>query len=203
MKIICVGRNYAEHAKEMKSEVPGDPVIFMKPDTSLLLNNADFYLPEFSNDVHHELEIVYRISREGKFIQPRFAVEYLDGIGLGIDFTARDLQSKLKEKSLPWTLAKGFNNAAPVSNFLPMETFPDHRQLNFHLHLNGIEKQKGNSSDMIFSIENLVAFITKYITLKKGDMIFTGTPAGVGAVKAGDRLEGWMENHKLLDFLVK
>ena len=203
MKIICVGRNYADHAKELKNEVPEDPVIFMKPDTSLLLNNADFYLPEFSKDVHHELEIVYRVSREGKFIQPRFAMSYLDGIGIGIDFTARDLQSKLKEKSLPWTLAKGFNNAAPVSHFLNMETFPDHRKIDFHLHLNGAEKQKGNAGNMIFSIEKLVAFITQYITLKKGDIIFTGTPAGVGKVNPGDRLEGWLGNEKLLDFLVK
>ena len=203
MKIVCVGRNYVEHAKELSNPVPEKPVIFFKPDTSLLRANADFYYPEFSNDVHYECEIVYRVCREGKYIKPKFALTYLDGIGLGIDFTARDIQNEAKAKGLPWTLAKGFNDSAPVSEFLAIEQFSDLGKLAFELRVNGKTCQNGNSEAMIFPIENLIAYISQFITLKKGDMIFTGTPAGVGPVKQGDHLEAWLESEKLLDFHVK
>lgn len=203
MKIICVGRNYAEHAKELGNQVPEDPVIFMKPDTSLLKNNEDFFYPEYSKDVHFECELVYRVGKEGKYVNKRFAWSHLDGIGLGIDFTLRDLQKAAKEKGLPWTLAKGFNHSAPVSVFHPIDKYSDHRNLGFELKLNGETKQKGNSADMIFEIPVLLEFITRFITLKAGDLIFTGTPAGVGPVKQGDRLQGYIENEQLLDFYVR
>lgn len=203
MKIICVGRNYAEHAKELGNQVPEDPVIFMKPDTSLLRNNDDFYFPEYSKDIHYECEIVYRVGKEGKYVNKKFAWQHLDGVGLGIDFTARDLQKVAKEKGLPWTLAKGFNNAAPVSEMLPMNRFADHGNLHFEMMLNGETKQKGDSAQMIFPIPVLIEFITRFITIKAGDLIFTGTPAGVGPVKPGDRIQGNLENESLLDFRIR
>ena len=175
----------------------------MKPDTAVLRNNQDFYYPEFSQDIHYECELVYRISREGKYIKEKFVRSYIDGIGLGIDFTARDLQSVAKQKGHPWTLAKMFNHSAPVSEFLDPETYPDWKDLNFELTVNGESRQKGYTGDMIFPIEELVAFITKFITVKKGDLIFTGTPAGVGAAKVNDHLEASLEGKKLLDFYVR
>jgi acylpyruvate hydrolase len=203
MKIIAIGRNYAEHAKELNNPIPTTPVIFMKPDTALLKDNKPFYHPEFSQDVHHEIELVLKVSKEGKYISEKFAGDYFDEIGLGIDFTARDIQSRHKEKGLPWELAKGFDGSAPISNFLPKSQFNDLYSLNLKLDVNGQTRQEGNTRDLLFSFEKLIAFVSHYITLKKGDLIFTGTPEGVAAVKPGDKLEGYLEGQKLLDFYVK
>lgn len=203
MKIIAIGRNYAEHAKELNNPVPGVPVIFMKPETALLKDNKPFYHPDFSEDIHHEIEIVLKISKEGKHISEKFADNYFDEIALGVDFTARDIQSRHKEKGLPWELAKAFDNSAPVSKFLPKSQFADLKNLNFKLDVNGQTRQVGNTSNMLFSFEYIISFVSKYITLKKGDLIFTGTPQGVAKVSIGDRLEGYLEDHKLLDFDVK
>jgi acylpyruvate hydrolase len=203
MKIIAIGRNYAEHAKELNNPVPTTPVIFMKPDTALLKDNKPFYHPDFSQDIHHEIELVLKISKEGKHISEKFAADYFDEIGLGIDFTARDIQSRHKEKGLPWELAKGFDNSAPVSNFFAKSQFADLNDLNLKLDVNGETRQNGNTKDLLFSFEKLIAFVSQYITLKKGDLIFTGTPEGVAAVKPGDRLEGYLQGEKLLDFYVK
>ncbi|MDB4903052.1 MAG: 2-hydroxyhepta-2,4-diene,7-dioate isomerase [Mucilaginibacter sp.] len=203
MKIIAIGRNYAEHAKELNNPVPGVPVIFMKPETALLKENKPFYHPDFSEDIHHEIEIVLKISKEGKHISEKFANNYFEEIALGVDFTARDIQSRHKEKGLPWELAKAFDNSAPVSQFLPKSQFADLKNLNFKLDVNGQTRQVGNTSNMLFSFEYIISFVSKYITLKKGDLIFTGTPQGVAKVNIGDRLEGYIEDHKLLDFCVK
>jgi 2-keto-4-pentenoate hydratase/2-oxohepta-3-ene-1,7-dioic acid hydratase in catechol pathway len=203
MKIIAIGRNYAEHAKELNNPVPTTPVIFMKPDTALLKDNKPFYHPEFSQDVHHEIELVLKISKEGKHISEKFAANYFEEIALGVDFTARDIQSKHKEKGLPWELAKAFDNSAPVSNFLLKAQFADLYNVNFKLDINGETRQQGNTKDLLFSFERIIAFVSQYITLKKGDLIFTGTPEGVGKVTVGDHLEGFLEGEKLLDFYVK
>ncbi|RXF68111.1 fumarylacetoacetate hydrolase family protein [Arcticibacter tournemirensis] len=203
MKIIAVGRNYAEHAKELNNPVPVTPVIFMKPDTAILKDNSPFYHPDFSEDVHYEVEVVLKISKEGKHISEKFAGNYFDEIGLGVDFTARDIQQKHKEKGLPWELAKAFDNSAPVSRFISKSQFADLYNINFSLALNENFVQKGNTKDLLFSFERLLAFISQYITLKKGDLIFTGTPEGVGKVSIGDRLTGYIENEKLLDFEIK
>lgn len=203
MKIIAIGRNYAEHAKELNNPVPGVPVIFMKPDTALLKDNKPFYHPDFSEDIHHEIEIVIKICKEGKHISEKFAADYFDEIALGVDFTARDIQQKHKEKGLPWELAKAFDNSAPVSNFFPKSNFPDLQNINFKLDVNGLTRQIGNTSNMLFSFSYIIAFVSKYFTLKKGDLIFTGTPQGVSKVNIGDRLEGYLENEKVLDFYIK
>ncbi|WP_295792508.1 fumarylacetoacetate hydrolase family protein [Mucilaginibacter sp.] len=203
MKIIAIGRNYAEHAKELNNPVPGVPVIFMKPETALLKENKPFYHPDFSEDIHHEIEIVIKISKEGKHISEQFAQNYFEEVGLGVDFTARDIQSKHKEKGLPWELAKAFDGSAPVSSFVSKSQFADLKNINFKLDVNGETRQKGNTSHMLFSFEYIIAFVSKYITLKKGDLIYTGTPQGVGKVNVGDRLEGYLEDEKMLDFLVK
>jgi acylpyruvate hydrolase len=203
MKIFGIGRNYAEHIQELGNERPEEPVIFLKPDTALLKNNAPFYYPDFSNDIHHEVEIVIRISREGKNIQEKFAHKYFDQLGLGIDFTARDLQSKAKQKGLPWAIAKGFNGSAPISEFISLDDFPDLQNINFGLQVNGEEKQKGNTKHMIYNFSYLVAYLSNFFTLKKGDLIYTGTPEGVGPVKVGDRLTAFIEHKTLLDFEVK
>ncbi|MBB5397538.1 fumarylacetoacetate hydrolase family protein [Mucilaginibacter sp. AK015] len=203
MKIIAIGRNYAEHAKELNNPVPTTPVIFMKPDTALLKDNKPFYHPDFSQDIHHEIEIVLKISKEGKYVSEKFAASYFEEIALGVDFTARDIQSKHKEKGLPWELAKAFDHSAPVSNFLPKAKFADIYNLNFKLDLNGETRQQGNTQNLLFSFERIIAFVSQYTTLKKGDLIFTGTPEGVGKVQVGDRLEGFLEGEKLLDFYVK
>jgi len=203
MKIIAIGRNYAEHAKELNNPVPGVPVIFMKPETALLKDNKPFYHPDFSEDIHHEIEIVIKISKEGKHISEQFAQNYFEEIGLGVDFTARDIQSKHKEKGLPWELAKAFDGSAPVSSFVPKSQFADLKNINFKLDVNSETRQQGNTSYMLFSFEYIIAFVSKYITLKKGDLIYTGTPQGVGKVNVGDGLEGYLEDVKMLDFLVK
>ncbi|MDN3586800.1 fumarylacetoacetate hydrolase family protein [Pedobacter aquatilis] len=203
MKIIAIGRNYAEHAKELNNPVPTTPVIFLKPDTALLKDNKPFYHPDFSDDVHYELEVVLKVCKEGKHISEKFASNYYDEIGLGIDFTARDIQSKHKEKGLPWELAKAFDNSAPVSIFQPKSDFEDLYNLNFELKVNGTQRQIGNTKDLLFSFEKIISFVSQYITLKKGDLIFTGTPAGVGKVDKGDKLEAWLEGKQLLNFEVK
>ncbi len=203
MKIIAIGRNYAEHAKELNNPVPTVPVIFMKPETAIIKDNKPFYHPDFSDDVHHEIEIVLKISKEGKHINEKFAAGYYEEIALGIDFTARDIQSKHKEKGLPWELAKAFDGSAPISTFVPKNKFAQIYDLNFKLDVNGEIRQQGNTRDLLFPFENIIAFVSQYITLKKGDLIFTGTPPGVSKVKVGDRLEGYLENEKLLDFYVK
>jgi 2-keto-4-pentenoate hydratase/2-oxohepta-3-ene-1,7-dioic acid hydratase in catechol pathway len=202
MKIFCVGRNYSEHAKELGNAVPENPVIFSKPDTALLKNNEPFYLPDFSNDIHHEVELVIRINKVGKKIQEQFARNYFNEIGLGIDFTARDIQTHLKTKGLPWELAKAFDGSAPIGNFINIEN-KDLSTIHFSLKKNGEIVQQGNSHDMIFSFEKIVAFISNYFTLKVGDLIYTGTPSGVGAVKIGDKLEGFIENELMLSCEIK
>jgi 2-keto-4-pentenoate hydratase/2-oxohepta-3-ene-1,7-dioic acid hydratase in catechol pathway len=203
MKVIAVGRNYVEHAKELNNPVPVSPVIFMKPDTAVLKDNKPFYLPDFSQEIHHEIEIVLKVSKEGKHISEKFAGNYFEEIGLGIDFTARDIQQKHKEKGLPWELAKSFDNSAPISRFIPKIHFTNLYDLDFKLDVNEQTVQHGNTKDLLFSFEQLIVFISEYITLKKGDLIFTGTPAGVGKVNIGDRLTGYLENEKLLDFEIK
>jgi acylpyruvate hydrolase len=203
MKIIAIGRNYAEHAKELNNPVPTVPVIFMKPDTALLRENKPFYHPDFSEDIHHEIEIVLKVSKEGKNISEKFASGYFEEIGLGVDFTARDIQQRHKEKGLPWELAKAFDGSAPVSSFVPKSKFSDLYNLNFKLDINGQTRQQGNTKDLLFSFERIIVFVSKYITLKKGDLIFTGTPEGVGRVSIGDHLEAYLENDKMLDFYVK
>ncbi|MEM6298112.1 MAG: fumarylacetoacetate hydrolase family protein [Bacteroidota bacterium] len=203
MKIICIGRNYADHIAELKNERPDEPVIFTKPDTALLRDNDPFYYPDYTKEVHHELEVVLRICKEGKFIQPEFAHNYYDQIGLGIDFTARDLQTKAKQKGLPWAIAKGFNGAAPVSKFFPVSEIEDIQNLDFRLLVNGEERQAGNTSLMLWPVKELLAYVSQFFTLKIGDLIFTGTPKGVGEVKVGDRLEGFIAERKLLDFEIK
>ncbi|MEL6251434.1 MAG: fumarylacetoacetate hydrolase family protein [Bacteroidota bacterium] len=203
MKIICVGRNYVEHAKELNNPVPDEPLIFFKPDTSVLRNNKDFYYPDFTTDLHFECEMVIRIAREGKFIQEKFVRDYIDGVGVGIDLTARDVQAKAKSKGWPWTLAKGFNDAAPVSNFLPIEDFPDLQKVKFRCDINGETRQEGDTGHMIFQVDMLIAYISKFITVKKGDLIFTGTPKGVGPLKVDDHIEAYLEGQKLMDFHVR
>lgn len=202
MKIICIGRNYVAHAQELGNEVPENPVIFMKPDTAVLKKGSDFYIPEFSNDVHYELEVVLKISKGGKYIQEENASKHYDEIGLGIDFTARDLQSKLKSKGLPWELAKGFDGSAVVSDFVSKEKF-DMKNLNFTLEKNQEQVQNGNTSLMLFSPEKIIAFVSQYFTLKAGDLIFTGTPEGVGKVSEGDILVGSLENQKMIDLRIQ
>lgn len=203
MKIIAVGRNYAEHIKELNNEQPDDPVIFMKPETAIPLKNEPFFYPEFSTDVHHEVEILVKISRVGKNIEERFAHKYYDEIGVGIDFTARDVQSKLKAKGLPWDLAKGFNGSAPMSGFVPKTDFADLQNINFRLDINGETRQQGNTSLMLFKIDYLIAFVSRYFLLQQGDILFTGTPKGVGPVQVGDRLTAYIEDRQLLEFDVK
>lgn len=203
MKIIAIGRNYAEHAKELNNPIPTVPVIFLKPDTAILKDNKPFYLPDFSSDVHFELEVVLKICKEGKHIAEKFAPNYYDEIGLGIDFTARDIQSKHKEKGLPWELAKAFDSSAPISKFLPKANFKDLYNMNFEFKVNSTIRQQGNTKNLLFSFEKIIAFVSQYITLKKGDLIFTGTPEGVGQVHTGDRLEAWLMDEQLLNFEVK
>lgn len=201
MKIICIGRNYAAHAREMKADVPTEPVFFMKPDTALL-KDKDFYIPDFTKDLHHELEIVLKISKAGKHIQEQFASAYYDEIGLGIDFTARDLQAECKAKGLPWEKAKAFDNSAPVGSFIKKEML-DLTALQLELHVNGEQRQVGDAKDLIFSFDKLISYVSQFVTLKTGDLIFTGTPEGVGPVKIGDVLEGYLNGEKLLTLNIK
>lgn len=204
MKIICVGRNYVAHAKELNNAIPDEPVLFMKPDTALLRNNDPFYIPDWSKDVHHEIELIVRIKRLGKNIAKEFAHRYYDEIGIGIDFTARDVQNSLKDKGLPWEKAKAFDHSAVICpEFVPVSELSDRNAIHFSLEKNGETVQNGDSSLMIFPIDDLIAHISKYFTLKIGDLIYTGTPAGVGPVAIGDHLEGFLEGEKKFDFHVK
>jgi acylpyruvate hydrolase len=204
MRIFAIGRNYAEHIRELNNERPDEPVIFTKPDTAILKNGSPFYYPDFSKDIHHEIELVLKISKEGKSIEEKFASKYFDSIGLGIDFTARDLQQKAKDKGLPWDIAKGFNSSAPISDtFIPVAEFKDLKDINFKLEVDGVVKQQGNTSLMLFSFHYIIAYLSRFFTLRTGDLIFTGTPKGVGPVALGNKLSGYIENEKLLEFEVK
>ncbi|MBL7844540.1 MAG: fumarylacetoacetate hydrolase family protein [Cyclobacteriaceae bacterium] len=204
MRIFAIGRNYVEHIQELNNERPDEPVIFTKPDTAILRNNAPFYYPDFSNDIHHEVELVLRICKEGKNIQEKFANKYYDAIGVGIDFTARDLQQKAKEKGLPWDIAKGFNGSAPISDkFIPVSEFRNLSDINFSLQVDGVVKQRGNTSLMLFSFDYIVAYLSKFFTLRTGDLIFSGTPKGVGPVSVGNVLTAFIEDEKLLEFEIK
>ena len=203
MKILCIGRNYADHISELNNERPSEPVIFLKPDTAILKDNEPFYHPDFSNDIHHEVEIVLKINKVGKNIEAKFAHIYYDEIGIGIDFTARDIQSKLKEKGLPWEKAKAFNGSAPISGFVSKSQFTGLNNLNFHLEVNGEIKQTGNTKMMLWNFDEIIEEISKYFTLKTGDLIFTGTPAGVGKVVVGDKLTAFIEGMEMMNFEVK
>lgn len=202
MKIICIGRNYSDHAKEMSAPVPAEPLFFMKPDTALF-KDKDFYIPDFTKDLHHEIELVVKISKVGKHIEPQFAAGYYDEIGLGIDFTARDIQQECKEKGLPWEKAKAFDNSAVLGNQFIPKTDLNLKNISFSLQKNDLEVQKGNSADMLFNIDQLISHISKYITLKTGDLIYTGTPAGVGAVKIGDKLTGFLGESALFTINIR
>lgn len=203
MKIIAIGRNYADHAKELNNPVPAEPVVFLMPDTCILNNNKPFFYPDFSNDIHHELELVIKISRLGKNIQEKFAHRYFKEISVGIDFTARDLQQKAKEKGLPWEKAKAFDGSAPIGKFIPFENLKNPDSIEFALDINEKRIQNGNSADMLFSFSAIIAHVSRFFTLKIGDLIFTGTPAGVGPVQINDRLTASIEGQTLLDFRVK
>ncbi|MCX2482630.1 fumarylacetoacetate hydrolase family protein [Pedobacter sp. MR2016-24] len=203
MKVIAIGRNYAAHAKELNNPLPSSPVIFLKPDTAVLKDNKPFYIPEFSSDIHYELEVVLKVCKEGKHIAEKFAGNYFDEIGLGIDFTARDIQTVHKEKGLPWELAKAFDNSAAISHFIPKDQIADLKDLQFELKINNETRQNGNTKNILFSFEKIIAFVSQYITLKKGDLIFTGTPEGVGQVHQGDKLEAWMAGEQFLNFDIK
>ncbi|MFD2565378.1 fumarylacetoacetate hydrolase family protein [Aquimarina rubra] len=203
MKLICIGRNYTDHIEELENEKPTDPVVFMKPDTAILLKKQPFFIPDFSDDVHHEVEILVKIKKVGKHIDRKFAHKYYDEIGLGIDFTARDLQSKLKSKGLPWEKAKAFDGAAVIGSWVSKENFQDVDNIDFHLEKNGEIVQKGNTRFMLWKIDELIEYVSKYFTLKIGDVIFTGTPAGVGAVKAEDTLAGFIEKQQIFSIRIK
>ncbi|MDA7549565.1 fumarylacetoacetate hydrolase family protein [Flavobacteriaceae bacterium] len=203
MKIICVGRNYVEHTKELNNKAPKDPVLFLKPDTAILLKKQPFFIPEFSNNVHHEVEILVKINRIGKHIDQKFAHKYYDEIGLGIDFTARDLQSQLKEKGLPWEKAKAFDGSAVIGNFVSKTKFSNLNNINFSLKRNDEVVQSGNTLLMQWKIDTLIEYISKYFTLKIGDIIFTGTPSGVGKVISDDILVGFLEEEEMFSIKVK
>jgi len=203
MKIFAIGQNYVEHNKELNSKNPTEPVVFMKPDTAALKNNKPFFIPDFSNELHYETELIVKFNRIGKNIDTRFSHRYFAEIGLGVDFTARDLQRKLKAEGKPWEVCKSFDNSAVIGNFLQVETLGDIQKIEFHLDLNGKTVQKGNSADMIFQIDELVSYVSRFFTIKIGDILFTGTPVGVGAVAIGDHLEGYIFHTKMFDFYVK
>ncbi|WP_298758155.1 fumarylacetoacetate hydrolase family protein [uncultured Psychroserpens sp.] len=203
MKLICIGRNYTEHIKELENERPADPVVFLKPDTSILLKKQPFFIPDFSDDVHHEVEILVKINKVGKHIAKKFAHKYYDQIGLGIDFTARDLQAQLKAKGLPWEKAKAFDGAAVIGEWLPKSDFENVDDINFSLFKNETKVQDGNTSLMLWKIDEIIEYVSKYFTLKIGDIIFTGTPSGVGKVLANDKLKGYIEDKQLFSITVK
>ena len=203
MKIICIGRNYADHAKEMNAEVPTVPVFFMKPDTAILKNGQDFYYPDFTSDLHYECELVYRINKAGKNIQAKFAHKYYSEMTLGIDFTARDLQQECKKKGLPWEIAKSFESSAPISDVFQQTESINPKEISFELRKNGEVVQQGQSKDMIFSIDEIISYISRFMTLKTGDLIYTGTPQGVGPVSIGDVLEGSLNGQAMFRFEVK
>ena len=203
MKIICIGRNYAKHIEELQNERPDEPVIFMKPDTAIVLKKFPFVIPEFTNDVHHEIEVIVKISKVGKYIEPKFAHKYYDEISVGIDFTARDVQQKLKDKGLPWEKAKAFDGSAVIGDFIDKKVFNSVENLKFELTNNGKSVQKGDSALMLWKIDEIISYVSQYFTLKIGDIIFTGTPEGVAAVKPDDVLEGFLEEQKLFRIHVK
>ncbi len=203
MKIICIGRNYVDHIKELNNERPSEPVIFLKPDTSVLANDAPFYIPEFSSEIHHEIEVIIKINKVGRYIQKEFAHKYYDEISVGIDFTARDLQNKLREKGLPWEISKAFDHSAVIGKFLSKKIFSSTENLNFELINNQKTVQKGNTSLMLWKIDEIIEYVSKFFTLKTGDIIFTGTPSGVAAVHMGDVLEGYLEDQLLFQTIVK
>jgi 2-keto-4-pentenoate hydratase/2-oxohepta-3-ene-1,7-dioic acid hydratase in catechol pathway len=203
MKIICIGRNYVKHIEELNNDRPDEPVVFLKPDSSILLKQHPFVIPEFTDDVHHEVELIVKINKVGKYIEPKFASNYYDEIGLGIDFTARDLQAKLKEKGLPWEKAKSFDGSAVIGEFYPKSDSKSLEDLEFKLVKNGEIVQFGNTKHMIWKIDELISHVSQYFTLKKGDIIFTGTPEGVAAVKPNDILEGYLEDKKSFRIQVK
>lgn len=203
MKIICIGRNYAKHIEELQNEKPAEPIIFLKPDTAILPKNFPFFIPEFSSDIHHEVEILVKINRVGKHIDPKFAHKYYDEIGLGIDFTARDVQARLKEKGLPWEKSKAFDGSAVIGDFLPKSQFNSLENITFELTSNGKQVQIGNTSHMLWKIDELISYVSQYFTLKIGDIIFTGTPEGVDRVNPEDVLEGFIEGQKLFRIQVK
>jgi 2-keto-4-pentenoate hydratase/2-oxohepta-3-ene-1,7-dioic acid hydratase in catechol pathway len=203
MKIFAIGQNYIEHNKELNSKNPTEPVVFMKPDTALLKNNKPFYIPDFSEELHYETELIVKFNRLGKNIDSKFSDRYYAEIGLGIDFTARDIQRKLKAEGKPWEICKAFDNSAVIGNFIPFINFNDIQNIQFRLDINGITVQSGNSADMIFPINELIAYVSRFFTIKIGDILFTGTPAGVGKVAIGDRLEGYIFDQKMFDFNIK
>lgn len=203
MKIFAIGQNYVEHNKELNSKHPTEPVVFMKPDTAVLRNNKPFYIPDFSDEVHYETELIIKINRIGKNIAPKYAHWYYSEIGLGVDFTARDLQRKLKTEGRPWEISKAFDNSAVIGDFLPVEQLGNVQDIHFSLNLNGITVQNGHSADMIFPIDELIAYVSRFFTLKIGDILFTGTPVGVGKVAVGDKLEGFIAETKMFDFKIK
>lgn len=203
MKIICIGRNYTKHIEELNNERPDEPVVFMKPDSAILLKQHPFVIPEFSEDIHHELEVIVKINKVGKYIEPKFAHKYYDEISIGIDFTARDLQQKLKDKGLPWEKAKAFDGSAVIGDFVSKSDFKSSDNLNFEMTNNGVTVQKGNTSFMLWKIDELIAYVSQFFTLKIGDIIFTGTPEGVAVVRPDDVLEGYLEGNKLFRIQVK
>jgi 2-keto-4-pentenoate hydratase/2-oxohepta-3-ene-1,7-dioic acid hydratase in catechol pathway len=203
MKIFAIGQNYIEHNKELSSPNPTEPVVFMKPDTAALKNNKPFFIPDFSQELHYEAELIFKFNRIGKNIDAKFAHRYYSEIGLGVDFTARDLQRKLKSEGKPWEVCKAFDNSAVIGNFLPAEELGDVQKIEFRLDINGKTVQKGNSADMIFPVNELISYVSRFFTIKIGDILFTGTPVGVGKVAIGDRLEGYIFDKKMFDFIVK
>ncbi len=203
MKIICVGWNYPDHNTEMKHESVGEPLIFMKPDSALLRENKPFFIPDFSKQVEYEVELVVRINRLGKNISEKFASRYYEEVALGVDFTARDLQQRQRALGAPWEIAKAFDNSAVISDFIPLSTLANAEGISFSLSKNGVEVQRGNTRDMLFSVNQIIAYVSQFFTLKIGDLIYTGTPAGVGPVVIGDHLEGFIEGNKMLNFFVK
>ena len=203
MKIICIGLNYKRHAMEMGRHFPDEPVVFMKPDSAILKNNKPFFLPDFSSEIHYETEVVVKISKLGKSIEPKFAPRYYDEVTVGIDITARDLQTKLSKARLPWEISKCFDGAAPVGKFIPASAFHDINNLNFRLEINGTVVQQSNTADMIFGINEIISYVSRFFTLKTGDLIFTGTPAGVGPLRRNDHLVAYLEDSPLLDFMIR
>jgi 2-keto-4-pentenoate hydratase/2-oxohepta-3-ene-1,7-dioic acid hydratase in catechol pathway len=203
MKIFAIGQNYVEHNKELNSQNPTEPVVFMKPDTALLKNNKPFFIPDFTQELHYETELIIKFNRIGKNIDSKFSERYFTEIGLGVDFTARDLQRKLKAEGKPWEVCKAFDNSAVIGNFLPVNELDDIQKIEFRMDLNGKTVQRGNSQDMIFPINELVSYVSRFFTIKIGDILFTGTPVGVGKVAIGDRLEGYIFDKKMFDFLIK
>ena len=203
MKILAIGQNYIEHNKELNSKHPSEPVVFMKPDTALLRNNKPFFIPDFTVELHYETELIVKINRLGKNIAPKYAHRYYSEIGLGVDFTARDVQRRLKNEGKPWEISKAFDNSAVIGDFIPVEKVGNVQDIRFSLQLNGATVQQGHSADMIFPIDELIAYVSCFFTLKIGDILFTGTPAGVGKVAVDDRLEGFIFDTKMFDFKVK